>query len=252
MGHAITNLVDGFEVDRFVAELFAEPADMRVQCSRSCLAVISPDSVHQPLAREHVSTRAHEFLEKLEFFRRQRDRSITGKYLAALRKELDLADAEHVCPILANAAENRFHTQNEFARAERLHHVIVGAKLEPDDAVTLFGAGGEHDDRNAAGVRAHPKRTAHFQAIEIRQHDVENDQIGWLFPDAFERGRTRYRVCYSKSGLAEVVTDETLDVGIIVHDQDAFHDEYPGPSPEIRPSRRCWPNDRPPARDVLQ
>src|SRR5438067_1390671 len=100
MGHAITNLVDGFEVDRFVAELFAEPADMRVQCSRSCLAVISPDSVHQHLAREHVSTRAHEFLEKLEFFRRQRDRSITGKYMAALRKELDLADAEHVCPIL--------------------------------------------------------------------------------------------------------------------------------------------------------
>src|SRR5438874_1988793 len=156
-------------MDGFVAELFAQPADMRIQRSRGCLAVISPDFVHQYFAREHVSAPAHELLKKLEFFRRQGNRATAGKHLPALRKELDLADAEHVCAILTDAPEDRFHTQNEFARTERLHDVIVGAELESHDTVALFGASREHDDRNAARARALPKRPAHFKAIEIRQ-----------------------------------------------------------------------------------
>ena len=37
---------------------------------------------------------------------------------------------------------------HHLAGAERLHDVVVGAELEPDDPVGLFSARGEHDDRN--------------------------------------------------------------------------------------------------------
>ena len=36
------------------------------------------------------------------------------------------------------------------AGRERLHHVVVGAELEPDDAVDLLDVGGEQDHRDGA------------------------------------------------------------------------------------------------------
>ena len=50
-------------------------------------------------------------------------------------------------------AQQRAHSGDHFVRAERLGDVVVGAELEPDDAVGFLGAGGEHDDGKRRGER---------------------------------------------------------------------------------------------------
>ena len=53
-------------------------------------------------------------------------------------------------------------------------HVVVGAELEPGDAVGLLVAGGQHHDRHVR-VRADP--AADLEAVDAGQADVEHDQL---------------------------------------------------------------------------
>jgi hypothetical protein len=52
--------------------------------------------------------------------------------------------------LLLEAAQHRANTAGEFARAERLGDVVVGAQVKPLDAVVLVGAHREHDHRRVA------------------------------------------------------------------------------------------------------
>ena len=75
-------------------------------------------------------------------------------------------------------AEDRLDPEQELARAERLHDVVVGADLEADDAVDLLALRGEHDHRQRAIVS--PSRRSRRQtssAGDVREHDVEQDEV---------------------------------------------------------------------------
>src|SRR4029077_9803448 len=59
--------------------------------------------------------------------------------------------------------------------AERLDDVVVGAGLEPPDALELVAAGGEHHDGN---VRHVPDPLEDVPPVELRHRDVENHEVG--------------------------------------------------------------------------
>ena len=46
--------------------------------------------------------------------------------------------------------------KQELAHAERLHHVVVGAELEADDAVDLLALRRQHHDRERRGSPGPP------------------------------------------------------------------------------------------------
>ena len=50
------------------------------------------------------------------------------------------------------AAQHGLDPRRQLARRERLHDVVVGADLEPGDAVGLLVARGQHQDRHASSV----------------------------------------------------------------------------------------------------
>ena len=63
---------------------------------------------------------------------------------------------------------------------------------------------------------------AHFKAVHLRQHQIENHQIGTLLFDALEglysgRGGERPEVV-----LLEVHLDELKNIGVVFHDEDFF------------------------------
>ncbi|KAG1488395.1 hypothetical protein G6F52_013945 [Rhizopus delemar] len=58
-----------------------------------------------------------------------------------------------VLVVLAGAAHHRTDAGQQFARRERLDHVVVDTGFKPADAIVLFAAGGQHDDRHFAGQR---------------------------------------------------------------------------------------------------
>ena len=63
----------------------------------------------------------------------------------------------------------------KLARAERLAHVIVGARVERRDLVALLAARRQHDDRDV-GPPAHA--TDDFEAVHVRQPEVDDDDVG--------------------------------------------------------------------------
>ncbi len=52
------------------------------------------------------------------------------------------------------APQHRLDARQQFARIERLGQVVVGAHLQPDDAVGLLRQRGQQDDRQVGGRRA--------------------------------------------------------------------------------------------------
>ena len=80
----------------------------------------------------------------------------------------------------AYVADTPAHARDEFFGAERLGEVIVRAQLQPDQLVTLLGSRGEHDD-GYLGVFA--DRSGDIQPIELRQTQIEHDQIGLFRSD---------------------------------------------------------------------
>ena len=75
---------------------------------------------------------------------------------------------------VGRAAQDRLDAPEQFARVEGLGDVVIGPEFQPDDAVHVLAARGEHDDRH---LRVRPQLAAQCQPVLARQHQVEHDQI---------------------------------------------------------------------------
>ncbi len=85
----------------------------------------------------------------------------------------------------ARATERRPDARDELLHLERLLDVVVGTGFESDDDIDGVGAGREHDDRHRRGSADRP---AHLEAVETRQHHVEQDEIEGLGREPIQAG----------------------------------------------------------------
>ncbi len=107
------------------------------------------------------------------------------------------------------------HPGHHLAGRERLGHVVVGAELEPEDAVDLAVACGEEED----GQRAvDPDATAHLQAVDARQPDVEHHQHGPVLRRQLQPPLARRRLEDPVAGLPQVEVEQVGDGGIVLDD----------------------------------
>ncbi|MFN7977625.1 MAG: hypothetical protein U0P30_05770 [Vicinamibacterales bacterium] len=90
----------------------------------------------------------------------------------------------------AAATQRRPHARRQLTRAERLGDVVVGAGVEAGHAIALGRARREHDDRHGGGGRTLAQDAAHLEAVEYRQVQVEDHEIGRLFCRRLQRGVT--------------------------------------------------------------
>ena len=118
------------------------------------------------------------------------------------------------------APQDRAHAGHQLARAEGLRQVVVAAELEPEDTVDLLVLRGEKDDRH---VRAAPQPPADLGAVELRHHDVEDDEVGRLAGEALERLLAVGGLDRAEARLREREGDDLADVGVVIDDQDRRH-----------------------------
>ena len=71
--------------------------------------------------------------------------------------------------------QQRIHPRQQFREREGFYEIIVGAAFEAVDAVADRGQRGEDQDRRFDVRRA--QRPEHRQAVDHRQHAVENDEV---------------------------------------------------------------------------
>ena len=114
-------------------------------------------------------------------------------------------------------AQDDLGARGEFARAEGLHDIIVGAHLEADDPVGLLGLCGEQDDRDFAG-RADVAGEA--QAVLAGHHHVENDEVDRI------GGQPRARLigvgglADAKALLGEELRERLANRALVVDEED--------------------------------
>ena len=128
----------------------------------------------------------HQEREQVELLGRQLDGLAGDRHLARLAVEgrRRRARARRGRGRALGAAEDRLDPRDELARRERLRHVVVGADLEPGDAVGLLVARGQHHDRHR---RARADAPADVEAVDPGQADVEHDEANGVPLELDER-----------------------------------------------------------------
>jgi hypothetical protein len=119
----------------------------------------------------------------------------------------------------SSPAQQRADAGDELADAERLGQVIVGAALQAVHLVGFLAPGGEHQDRHISELRFAADRAGHRDAVEPRQHDVEDHQIERLAarqPEPLRSVRRRDRV---EALEAEMENHEVADVLVVLDDE---------------------------------
>ena len=124
--------------------------------------------------------------------------------------------------------------RDELAEAVRLDHVVVGAELEPDDAVDLLAAGGDDDDRDARALAQPP---ADLEAVDVRQAQVEQDEIGLARPSS---AAWPVAAALDREALALEPLDERLGDRVLVLDDQELHALMVAAA--RRPGIRAFPN----------
>ena len=84
------------------------------------------------------------------------------------------------------AAQNGFDSGHEFARAEGLGDIVVGAEFEAENAIGLAAFCGQENDRDRGKAGRLANRAADFESVFTGDHDVEDKERRTL---AFGVGR---------------------------------------------------------------
>jgi len=111
------------------------------------------------------------------------------------------------------AAKKCAETGEEFAKFERLGQIIVGAVIEPGDAIFDGVSSGEHENGNCGAGLA--EAVANFKTAEAGKHDVQNDQIVGIDFGLLESFGTG---CDGIDGIGlffQAFDDKALDAGIV-------------------------------------
>ena len=116
-------------------------------------------------------------------------------------------------------AQHGVHAGHQLGGRERLDHIVVGAEPQPDHPVGFLAAGGEQDDRRARAV-LEAQAAHHLEAVDVREHEVEDHHVGPVGCRLLERPRPVLRDRGFISGPLQVPGDHVADRRLVVDDQD--------------------------------
>jgi hypothetical protein len=135
----------------------------------------APDIAREHVPRHGLSLMAHEVLQQLELARRQIDRGAVARDLARAQIDIEAGDPQPRQLTAAPAPNQRPHAGDQLGEGKWLDEIVVGAGIEPEDAIVdgVLGRENQHRRRIAAGAQ----RGQHIEAVAFRQHEVEHDRI---------------------------------------------------------------------------
>ena len=123
-----------------------------------------------------------------------------------------------VSPIVGRPLEHRVDPRDQLVEIERLGHVVVAALREPDDFVLGGIPRGHEDDRRRYSRR--PEPAAHFDAVEVGHHHVEQDECRVERRDPVERGPAVVTHVDHEAREAERAGEEMPHVLVVVDDEE--------------------------------
>ena len=171
--------------------------------------------------------------------------SLAGEeHLALVGDDLEVAEHQRGVAGLRGPgpAEQRPDAGRQLLRGEGLGEVVVGAGLEPGHDVVGVGAGRHHHDRHVAGA---PQRAAQLEAVDARQHDVDEHDVGRLAVEGVDRLLAAAGLLDRPALVLEGHLDSGADPLVVLDGQDASaHSHHRAASSTVRmcayaPARGC-------------
>jgi hypothetical protein len=156
-------------------ELAPQVMYMHVECVAFEFAVPAVDVVDQLLAAQHMPDVFHEPAQHHEFAPLQVDHPAVDADGQCRRVDLDAAVADDVDHRAARAAFQHPQPGEQLVQVERLGEIVVGAGIQPADALQRRVARAQHEYRRGDTRFARPAQ--HFHAVEPRQPEVEDGEI---------------------------------------------------------------------------
>ena len=164
------------------AQLLAQALDVRVDGARGDLAAHPPDVVEQRRARLHAAPAFEQRRQQAQLEGGQRHLVVVDPDPMRVAVDPQLAEHQHAARAPGGrgrgAAQDRLDPQQQLAQAVGLDHVVVGAQLEPDHPIDLVPLGRDHDDGDVLGRRVALEPAADLHPRDVREHEIEQDQIG--------------------------------------------------------------------------
>src|SRR5581483_4394935 len=117
-----------------------------------------------------------------------------------------------------DTTHRRAQAGEQLVDAERLRHVVVGARIERCHLLALVADDGEHDDRHGA---PRPQLARDVGAAAVRENEVEDDRVGRRDRGGSERTLGRVGGIDLVPGAAQARLERPQDVRLVVDDQDA-------------------------------
>ena len=140
-------------------------------------------------------------------------------------------------------AQHGLDAGDEFARAEGLGDVVVGAEFETEDAVGFAALRGQKNYGHGGEAGRLANGAADFQTVFAGNHDVEHEERGALAFGVGEHVGARGIHAHDEPFVFQVMADEAGNVGIVFDDEQAwFHEDYcnEGSTQYLAPSSEFW------------
>ena len=159
---------------RRLPELAAEVGDVPVDDVQARRRRPAPHELDRLRAADDLTRVAQEQLEQVGLAPAQRELDAAAPRRPRLDLEHEVAEREHLRR-RRSASEQRAHTREQLLGRERLHEVVVGARVQARDAVLDSVARGQKQDRQRKPLG--PQAPAHREPVEPGQADVEHDEV---------------------------------------------------------------------------
>ena len=117
---------------------------------------------------------------------------------------------------LSRAFQHGIHPRDQFVGIERFDDVIVSAEAKAGQLVQILRKGGDHDDRR---IPFPPDAIQHLDAIELRQANVEENQIRSQHGEMRQRYFSVAGPDGSVSFANEIGVQNLNNIGVVFDDQ---------------------------------
>ena len=121
--------------------------------------------------------------------------------------------------VTPRSAQQCAHAGDHAREGEWFGDVIIRADLQACDLIDLLREGGEHDDGYVAFTA---QDAADFAPVDVGEHQVEDDEIGFFAAGSRQRGLTVGGGDDAESVFLQIISGEAGDLGFVINDEDEW------------------------------
>jgi hypothetical protein len=202
-------------------ELAPQPRQMHINRFRCGKERLSPHLRQEFLLRHHLSRSAHQIVQQLKLFTRQRYRFTIAQHGAGTRVESQTSRGKVTGRITARPTKYGADAGIELFGAERFAEVVIGAFIERAHDFTLVGSRRRNDDWGVTGGAEHSQ---HHETVYIGKAKIEDDHIGSLPDRKVEPGHGGTGGMYDMTNGRERVRPSVTDRLVVLNDDDDSHE----------------------------